>query len=380
MIFLDTQKYNSSSTDSIEALKVALGKIKQHSKGIETLIFATCNPALEQIGKIIYEAIPEATSMGVYTTTFHHGIISEDNISLFVFEENDDVITAPGIIENVSVCPVKSIAQIENSVLSIAPGKDDCLCLEFTTEGEEMLVTTLNAAFGHFNIPLIGGTTNESHRGMISAVVYNGNIYSNACIYLMIKNRRGRVKVLSENIFKNYNSRPHFATKVDIDKKALIEIDGQPAANVLSKEINVPVYDLPKYVMKYPLGRYIGDSSYIIGYHDTDSNGTLYNYKQVNLNDVLYVMEASDYRQIFKQTIGKIKRSFEDIGFIISIDCINRYNLYTAENYFNEYANLWSNSFDCHFGLVSAGEQFCRQHINQAMVCAIFENIKPTVL
>ena len=380
MFLLETQKFQSQGLDTISALYKAVELINKKVGTPKNVIFATSCSKIEAITKIIYEAFPDSTTMGIYTFMYHNSVVNEDSVSLFVFEEDDDAVTVTGLIEHVSICPVKSIALIEDSIMKVAPDQEDTICIEFTTGGEEMLVSTLNAAFGHFNIPLIGGTANASHKGMVTAVIYNGVIYKDACIYLLMKNKLGRIKVFSENIFKKYNNKLHFATKVDLDSKALIEIDGKPAAEVLSKEINIPVTELAKYPMKYPLGRFVGDSSFIIGYHDIGKDGTLYNYKQVNLNDIIYVMEASDYKEIFSQSVSTLKSYFENIGFILSIDCINRYTLYKNDNYFEEYANEWYKAFGHHFGLVSAGEQFCRQHINQAMVCAVFETIRPVIL
>ena len=380
MLFIDTAQFNTGSTDTIDCLYKAIERVNSSIKKPRNILFATNNGSLEKIAGILSDSFPNANTMGIYTIMYQNGVINDDHVDLFIFEEDDDYYTVSGLIEDVSSCPVKSIASIESSIIKIAPGKEDTVCVDFTTGGEEMLITTLNAAFGNFHIPLIGGSCNQSHVGMITAVIYNGIIYEDACIYLLIKNRRGRIKVLTENIFSKYNDIPHFATKVDLGKKALIEVDGKPAATVLSEEINVPVSQLQDYAMKYPFARFIGDENFVIGYHHIDENGTMYNYKQVNLNDMIYVMHITDYKNKFEETIKQIKDSFDSIGFIFSIDCINRYNLYKKEDYFDKYAKKWHDNFKYHFGLVSSGEQYCKQQINQGMVCAIFENAEPTIL
>ncbi|MCR4902183.1 MAG: hypothetical protein K6A23_04935 [Butyrivibrio sp.] len=380
MYLISTMDIKTEEMDIFTALRKCLKMSKDAVKHPKTLLFLSSDTSLREIGNIIHEEFNDITTLGIHSILFHLGNTGNNHIFIAIFEERDEITVIPGLIENVSTCPVMSIASLQNDVIRIAPGKDDTICLEFTTGGEEMLVSTLNAAFGKFNIKLIGGTVNASHEGMITAVVYNGKVYSDACIYLLVKNNKGRIFTLAENIFARFNNKPLMATKVDVNKKALIELNGEPAADVLSKELNISKSQLSKSAMHYPLGKYVGNECFTIGYHDIDTNGTLYNYKQVNLNDLLFITKLQNYREIFDNTIETIKNEIPNIGFILSIDCINRYKLYHFENYFDEYAAKWADLFPVHFGLVSSGEQYYRQHINQAMVCAVFENVEPIII
>ena len=59
-------------------------------------------------------------------------------------------------------------------------------------------------------------------------------------------------------------------------------------------------------------------------------------------------------------------------SLVLSVDCIYRYLLYEKEGYFNTYAKDMA-SLGKHMGVVGGGEQYNNQHVNQTMVCAVFE-------
>ena len=55
----------------------------------------------------------------------------------------------------------------------------------------------------------------------------------------------------------------HFASKVDTLKKAVIELDGRPAADVYSNEVGVPKNKIVENVFNNPMGRAVGEEVYI---------------------------------------------------------------------------------------------------------------------
>lgn len=77
--------------------------------------------------------------------------------------------------------------------------------------------------------------------GKPPVVAYNGELYEDACVYALIKNTTGKIRVYKENIYEKTSAQSHFATKVDVSRKALIELDGKPAADVYSAELGIPV-------------------------------------------------------------------------------------------------------------------------------------------
>lgn len=151
-----------------------------------------------------------------------------------------------------------------------------------------------------------------------------------------------------------------------------MELDGRPAAEVYSQELGISKDKIIDNVLKNPMGRAVGDEVFISSMMSMESNGTLVNYKRINKNDCIYFLELGDYQQIEQETREKIQNDMNHVSLVVSIDCIYRYLLYDGEGYFTTYAKDMA-SLGKHIGVVGGGEQYNNQHVNQTMVCAVFE-------
>ena len=85
-----------------------------------------------------------------------------------------------------------------------------------------------------------------------------------------------------------------------------------------------------------------------------------------------YFLSLGDYKETEQRTREQIKSEMPRISLVLSVDCIYRYLLYEKEGYFNTYAKDMA-SLGKHMGVVGGGEQYNNQHVNQTMVCAVFE-------
>lgn len=314
-----------------------------------------------------YKGVPSIGAIGAKIVNQDTGT---ENIVVTGFFEDAKI--SCGLIENLDCCPVEAVSDLEQAAASVSPGREDTVCLEFCTNDEEKLVTTMNAVFGKKGISLVGGTVYEDGEGKKSVVAYNGQIYENACAYLIIKNTTGKVKAFKENIYKKKNDISHFATKVDVNTKGLVELDGKPAASVYSQELGVGKDKIIDNVFQNPIGRVVGDQVFVSSMKEVGKNGEIYNYKRINKNDCIYFLELGDYREIGKETRDKISSQLNKVSFIFSINCFYRYVLFQGEHYTEEYARSMA-SMGNHFGVVCGGEQFNNQHVNQTMLCAVFE-------
>lgn len=150
---------------------------------------------------------------------------------------------------------------------------------------------------GSEGIHLAGGTVFGVPDGKQPVVAYNGKVYEDACAYAFIKNLTGKVRVYKENIYVNNSDKPHFAKKVDVSRKALIELDGKPAADVYSNELGVARGKIIDNVLVNPMGRAVGDQVFIssmmsLGPHmGIVGGGEQYNNQHVNQTMVCVVFE-----------------------------------------------------------------------------------------
>jgi hypothetical protein len=95
-------------------------------------------------------------------------------------------------------------------------------------------------------------------------------------------------------------------------------------------------------------------------------------FKRLNVNDTISVLKLLDYREINRQTCEKIRQECGDISLMLSVNCIYRYLLFTKEN---SYGEILSNlaGVGTSVGCIGGGEQLNKQHVNQTMVCAVFD-------
>ncbi len=334
------------------------------------IIFLSAYDLAGDVARILREQYPNTPSIGTIGTKLTNGQVGDQGVSVLAFF--DDARVSCGLVEGISSCPVISVAEINEKIRQVSPGKEDTVCVEFCTNDEEKLVTTFTACLEKKGVSLVGGTVFGAPEGQPSIVAYNGNLYENACVYAIVKNLTGKVKVFKENIYKKQSNVHHFATKVDTSKKALIELDGRPAAEVYSQELGISKDQIVGNVLRNPMGRAVGEQVFISSMMDMDERGALYNYKRINKNDCIYILSLDDYVNIEKETRDQIRSEMKSISLVISVDCIYRYLLYDGENYFGTYAKDMA-TLGNHIGVIGGGEQFNNQHVNQTMVCAVFE-------
>lgn len=348
--------------------------ITQATRGLSApklIIFMAPYDAMQATAVYLKEQYPEAETIGTLGTSLANGSVSDKQIVVTAFF--DDTVVSAGVLEQISICPIAEIGSLEKKISQVNPNRDDTVCVEFCTGAEEKLVTTLNAVLGKKGIQLAGGTVFGAPEGKESIVAYNGLLYKDACVYALIRNTTGKVKVYKENIYqKRADSEAHFATKVDTEKKVVLEFDGRPAAEVYSREIGISKDKIVDNVMINPMGRAVGDQVFIASMKELTPEGGLLNYKRINKNDCMYFLELADYDSVERNTRETIQREMRRVSLVLSIDCIYRYLFYSSEGYFGTYAKNIA-SLGSHAGIVSGGEQFNNQHVNQTMVCVVFE-------
>ncbi|SFR78788.1 FIST signal transduction protein [Anaeromicropila populeti] len=336
----------------------------------ELIILMTTYAKLKEASQLIHEKYPDVQSIGTSGITYSDGQVYEAEIVVIAFSEGIRVVT--GVITNLSEAPIQHVKKLQENSDKIEPGTDNTVCIEFCTGDEEKLVTTLNAGFHKYSIGLIGGTVFGYPNGERAEVSCNGKVYEDACAYVLIKNVTAKIKVYKENIYGKHSDNAHIATKVNLKKKELIELDYKPATEVYSKELDIPRDKILQSVLTNPMGRVVRDQVFISSMHTIGADGSLLNYKKINENDTIYFLQLLDYTKITKQTIEAIRKDFSRISFVFSVDCIYRHMLYQDKKYLDTYLAEMRRMGN-HAGIVGGGEQFNNQHVNQTMVCAVFE-------
>ncbi len=334
------------------------------------LVLLTSYEALDESSKLISEKYPQVPIIGTSTISYYDTESSDKRTLLISF--GSDVDCEVGVVRKLATVPMLDIPVFEEKISKINAGDSNTICLEFCTNDEERLVTTLNVALERNRIPIVGGTVFGVPDGAKAKVMLNGKLYEDACCYALIKNKSGKIRTYSENIYGPMEcAKTHIATKVNLANKELISLDGRPAADVYCQDANVSKSELVENVLTNPLGRVIGEQIFISSPYAIGNNGSLINYKKINENDAIQVLELKDYDSIQADTRRQIAGDGK-VSFVFSINCIYRHLLFSNKGYLNEFIGNMK-TLGPHIGIVGGGEQYKKQHVNQTMVCAVFE-------
>ncbi|QFJ53796.1 FIST C-terminal domain-containing protein [Pseudobutyrivibrio xylanivorans] len=352
-------------------VEAAVAEVCAKAGNPKLLVLLTSFDHFEKASKLVSEKFPDVPLIGTGTISYYETDSSDKRTLLIAFGQ--DIEVEAGIIRHLSKAPMLDIPALEEKVSKISAGDSNTICLEFCTNDEERLVTTLNVALERARIPIVGGTIFGYPANYTPKALLNGELYPDACCYALIKNKSGKIRTYSENIYGPMaGAKVHIATKVNLANKEVITLDGRPAADVYCQDADVSRNQLVDNVLTNPLGRVIGDQIFITSPYAIGNNGSLINYKKINENDSIQVMELKDYDSIQADTRQHIRSENGKISFIFSINCIYRHLLFSNKGYLNELIGNMK-SLGPHIGIVGGGEQYKKQHVNQTMVCAVFE-------
>lgn len=362
-------------TSSDNSLEKVITEHKNELLDSELIFFVTADDIKYACG-VFNDLLPDSNVMGFHTYVLNGGICHKSGTFIVAIENNSVFFNiAFGLIENADMDPVKCVLNLQKQITSVNPGKDDTICLEFCTSGEERLVTTLNSIIKQHGITVFGSTTDCIETPYPSYLYYNGILYDNACAYVLIKNKCGRIITQSQNIYKHHEGgEVYIATKVDKDTRTLIELNGRPATEVYCQELGITLDGILDALPYHPFAKSIGEKDYLVSIKDFNSDGSISLFKQINQNDQLFISDLGDYENIIKNHLESIKRDYPNAATMVTIDCVYRYQLFTIEGKLDWYAESLGNLGIRTIGILGDGEQYDVQHCNQSMICAIFEN------
>lgn len=357
----------SKNTDAEAAVREAISGMSS----VSGIFFQSSFEQLEAVSSILSEKFPGIPLIGTGGTSYIESEATDKILVIVAFESGATV--KSGVLRYLSSSPLYDIMGLESAISEVRPGQQDTVCLEYCTNDEERLVTSMNVALEKSSVPVLGGTVFGTPSGKTSKVCVNGTLYEDACAWMLVKNTSGKIRTYSENIYTvPEDAKTHVATKVNPGKRELVSLDGRPAADVYAGELGISRSAIVDNVFKNPLGRIVGDDTYIISQYEVSQNGGLISYKKVCENDTICILELKDYRAINERTRDRIKSENSKISFVFSVNCIYRHLFFTNEHYLGTFLSDMA-KLGNHVGVVGGGEQYKKQHVNQTMVCAVFE-------
>ncbi len=305
---------------------------------------------------------PRVPSIGCIGMSYHKKV-EENGVGVIAFYDN--IQATANVLENASTMPVKYIARLQNDVKKINATNKDTICIDFCSNNDACVLTTIHTVLKPLGVSLVGGTGDA---GKVSA---NGRIYDDAVAYALIKNNKGKVKVYKENIYRKMQNHRFIASKTDKGKYIIGALNGQSAKKVYQDILHVTEQEILTQTFKNPFGKISGNDTCIVSIKEVQGDA-LACFRQVNDSDVLMLLELGDYKAIVQQTIENIRHDFKNPSAIFSVNCLFRYKLFSQSNYMQQYLKEMS-TLGSHAGFIGYGEHFNNQFVNQSMSCVVFE-------
>ncbi|AKN30909.1 hypothetical protein Ccar_08665 [Clostridium carboxidivorans P7] len=353
-------------------LEIALDEATKDFVNPKLIIYYTSKSRFEQFSKLLYNKFPNSVVIGssAYKEIYKYGLT---NGALLAMSFEEGIECFAGVIEDIDKYPVKYIQKVQDCISKLGDASNT-ICLEFcvgTTNSEEKVLSTINSLLHVYDIPLLGGTSADDGEFQTTYVGLNGKAYNNNCVFVLVKNLNGKIKIYQENIFRK-TQHSFIATKVNAKQRIVYELDEKPCAEVLAKSLNVSVNNLPELFSTHPLGRIVGDNLYISANKNLVDNKAVSYYSRIYKNSKVVLLEPDDYRQVLKSTISKIKNDFNHISCAIVVNCVARTMFFEQEGFAEEFAKELG-QLGTYIGFACHGEQMNDYHFNQTMLIGVFE-------
>ncbi len=363
-------KIGKSSNKNI---KLAVQEATEGLKTPKLILFYSGVDEFQEYAREMKTSYPDAITMGA--TTF--AAFCKDGAfkdTLLVLGIEDGIQCVANILEDANKYALKYVERVQTCSENFKK-PENTMCLEFSSaliSCEELVLSTLNSVLGKRNIPVFGGSAGDSGRAEKSMISLNGLVYSNACVFVIIENLHGKIKLYRENVYKPTE---HYfkSTKVDVRKRIVYEYNHKPAAEVMADALKVTVQELPKYLDSYPVGRIIGNEMYIIANEKVIKGKAMAYHARIYNNSQMVLLEPDDYKAVIGKTLEQVKSECGKPRLTLMVNCLARSILFEGDGYLNEFATQVGRSLGDYVGFAGYGEQLNEQHFNQTMVLAVFE-------
>ena len=362
----------TSSSTNEEAYSEIQTQLDVHEAAPKLIIFFSELDMLWFFSRKLQTRYPDAVVIGS-STYINYNSEGYSHCGACVMAVNSGIEVAAGLLFDIDRHPAMYKAHIKNALDKFSSYENMC-CLEFMTafgKGEELVLDTFEEALAGTGITVAGGSAGAATDRKDTYVALNGEIYKQTCAFVLIKNLKGKIRFFRENIYKPSSYR-FTATYADCEERTVMEYDGEPAAKILSRVLNVTEKGLKAALVSHPMGRIVDGSINITEADEVFEDGSISYFATIYNHTKMLLLETDNIRRVWSETVQQVRNEIAKPSFTISINCLSRSRLFEEKNSFGEFVNVLRN-FGKFIGLSGYGEQLNYIHLNQTMVLLVFE-------
>lgn len=342
------------------------------------ILFSAGEAHFAEYAALLHERFPGAVSMGC-TGYRAWGPWGTEKDVLNVMAVEDGVRCAAGVIARSDNFALESSDCVQDCVKQIG-ALDNTICVEFTMpyrNGEEFVLMALNSVLLRDEVPIVGGSAANTKVDTMSSqeayLALNGKIHTDGAVFVLIHSEEGAIRCYKENIYEPLTGRELLVTKANIPNRTILAFDERPAAQVYAEELGVPVEQANDYVFHNPLGRRIGDETYITAVMGRSTNDVLACLARVHEGSKIMVLKEGDFRAITRETVRRAGSETADPSLVLMFNCIARTAIFEGNGYVDEYQKLLSEAFPDFICFDCLGEQTGTKHFNHTLMMVVFE-------
>ena len=230
----------------------------------------------------------------------------------------------------------------------------DGLCFK-----EEQLVSAFN--YGLRDIPLVGGSAGDGKDFKETKIIYDGHLYKNAAILLLIESR------CPIYIFKSDSFTPtdikFVVTKADPEKRIVYELNAMPAATAYANALGMREEDLDQITFaSHPLSVCFGGDCYVRSVQDILEDGAFSFYCAIDEGIVFTLSDIDDMVDGIEKTFASIREDLGPPQLILGFDCVVRRMMSEINQSKGQISQLFKENHV--IGFNTYGEQVRSMHLN----------------
>lgn len=327
-----------------------------------------------EYARIIHSLFPDAVSIGCSSYRMW-GDCGKGKKILAAMAVEDGIEVSAGVIPKADEFALTYADRVRNCANSFE-NTENTVCIEFTIpykNYEEYALVALNSVLLRKEIPIIGGSAANDNTSERAYVALNGEVYVDGCVFALIKNLGGAVRLYRENIYVPLTERQFLTTKANSVSRTVMRLGDKTAAEVYAEELGVDISEIKNYFFYNPLGRRVDDETYVTAIYEAGSNGSLKNLARIHEGTDISVMKVGDFKKITEETFAKIKSENPSPSLVLFFNCLARTILFEDENADGDYQNRLVEEFPNLIGFSCCGEQLGTKHFNHTALFAVFE-------
>ena len=337
------------------------------------VVFSCPRENFDVCSVLLSKAFPKAQVMGC--TTFI-ALSSKGNgkNGLVAWAITEGVECASGILFEIAHYPMRYAISVDRA-LHLLSDTDNTVCLDFSTATgncEELIQDTFKKVLEPLKIPVAGGTAGGKDLEDKTLVSLNGEVYNEACVFVLIRNLTGRIFLHKENIYKP-TKMVVTATDVDCEERVVYDFDGAPAAETLAYKLGVMEDKLAATLAERPLGRIVGDEIYITDMKNIREDGSIEYFARIYNQSKLAILEPDVLEAVWKKTAAEVRTAGVHPSMTFAINCYSRMLFFEHHGAIDAYNETMKTEYGQYGGMAGFGEQVNYEHFNATMVLVVFE-------